>query len=87
MAFNFSFTQSFSFSGGGGGGGGYDTDAQAYITAVETADSASLETGVKDAINSFVVYCKAQGIWTAINASCILAGARTYKRQLCWWGL
>ncbi len=82
MAFNFSFTQSFSFSGGGGGGGGYDTDAQAYITAVETADSASLETGVKDAINSFVVYCKAQGIWTAINASCILAGARTLSGAL-----
>ncbi len=42
----------------------------------------SLETGVKDAINSFVVYCKAQGIWTAINASCILAGARTLSGAL-----
>jgi hypothetical protein len=36
-----------------------------------------LETGVRDAINAFVVGCKADGIWTAIKACCILAGART----------
>ncbi len=67
---------------GGYAPAGYDTDAQAYITAVETADSASLETGVKDAINAFVVYCKAEGIWTPIKASCILAGARTLSGAL-----
>jgi hypothetical protein len=60
----------------------YDADAQAYITAVEAADAAAgqsggLEVGVKDAINAFVVGCKADGIWSAIKASCILAGART----------
>jgi hypothetical protein len=60
----------------------YDADAQAYITAVEAADAAAgqsggLESGVKDAINTFVVDCKADGIWGAIKASCILAGART----------
>jgi len=60
----------------------YDTDAQAYITAVEAADAAAgqsggLESGVKNAINAFVVGCKADGIWSAIKASCILAGART----------
>ena len=71
----------------GGGGGGYDTDAQAYITAVEAADAAAgqsggLETGVKDAINAFVVGCKADGIWPAIKASCILAGARTLEGAL-----
>ena len=60
----------------------YDTDAQAYITAVETADGQALETGVKDAINAFVVGCKADGIWTAIKASCILAGARTLSGAL-----
>jgi hypothetical protein len=60
----------------------YDTDAQAYITAVETADGQALETGVKDAINTFVVGCKADGIWTAIKASCILAGARTLSGAL-----
>lgn len=60
----------------------YDTDAQTYITAVETADGQALETGVKDAINAFVVGCKADGIWTAIKASCILAGARTLSGAL-----
>jgi len=60
----------------------YDTDAQAYITAVEAADGQALETGVRDAINAFVVGCKADGIWTAIKASCILAGARTLAGAL-----
>ena len=60
----------------------YDPDALAYITAVETADGQALETGVKDAINAFVVGCKADGIWSAIKASCILAGARTLNGAL-----
>jgi hypothetical protein len=60
----------------------YDADAQAYITAVESADGQALETGVRDAINAFVVGCKADGIWTAIKASCILAGARTLAGAL-----
>lgn len=64
------------------GGGGYDPDAQAYITAVEAADGQALETAVKDAINVFVVGCKADGIWNAIKASCILAGARTLNGAL-----
>jgi hypothetical protein len=63
-------------------GAAYDTDAQTYITAVETADGQALETGVRDAINTFVVGCKADGIWTAIKASCILAGARTLAGAL-----
>jgi hypothetical protein len=53
-----------------------DPDAAAYITAVETADGNTLEDAVKTAINTFVVGCKADGIWSAIKASCILAGAR-----------
>jgi len=56
--------------------GRYDTDAQTYITAVEAADGQILETATKDAINAFVVGCKSDGIWSAIKASCILAGAR-----------
>ena len=55
----------------------YDADAQAYITAVETADGQVLETDVRVAINAFVLGCKADGIWNAIKAACILAGART----------
>jgi hypothetical protein len=54
-----------------------DADAAAYITAVETADGQALEEKVKIAIDNFVLGCKADGIWSAIKASCILAGART----------
>lgn len=60
----------------------YDSDALNYITAVESADGAVLETGVSDAIDSFVIGCKADGIWSAIKASCILAGARTLTGAL-----
>ena len=55
----------------------YDTDASAYIDAVEVADGQALETATRYAINDFVLGCKQDGIWTAIKASCILAGART----------
>ena len=56
---------------------GYDADALRYIRAVEAADKARLELGVRLAVNAFVVGCKADGIWQAIRASCILIGART----------
>jgi hypothetical protein len=59
-----------------------DTDAAAYITAVETADTEPLEEKTKIAIDNFVLGCKADGIWTAIKASCILAGARTLTGAL-----
>jgi hypothetical protein len=64
-----------------------DPDAAAYITAVEAADTAAgqsggLETATKVAIHSFVKGCKADGIWPAIKASCILAGARTLPGAL-----
>jgi len=59
-----------------------DVDAIAYIAAVEAADGTSLESGVKQAINDFVIGCKNDGIWTAIKASCILAGARTLNGAL-----
>lgn len=59
-----------------------DSDAAAYITAVETADGQALEDAVREAIDDFVIGCKADGIWTAIKASCILAGARTLNGAL-----
>jgi hypothetical protein len=59
-----------------------DPDAAAYITAVETADGQALEEKTKIAIDNFVLGCKADGIWTAIKASCILAGARTLAGAL-----
>jgi hypothetical protein len=59
-----------------------DPDAAAYITAVETADTEPLEERTKIAIDNFVLGCKADGIWSAIKASCILAGARTLSGAL-----
>jgi len=59
-----------------------DTEADAYIAAVEAADGQSLETATKVAIHSFVKGCKADGIWPALKASCILAGARTLTGAL-----
>ena len=60
-----------------------DPDAEAYIAAVEAADETAspgigpLETATKVAIHSFVKGCKNDGIWPAIKASCIMAGAQT----------
>jgi hypothetical protein len=59
-----------------------DPDAAVYVAAVEAADGQSLETATKVAIHSFVKGCKNDGIWPAIKASCILAGARTLSGAL-----
>ena len=59
-----------------------DVDARQYIINVEEQDGQSLESGVRTAINDFVVGCKSDGIWNAIKASCILAGARTLDGAL-----
>jgi hypothetical protein len=64
-----------------------DADAAAYIAAVEAADTAAgqsggLEAGVRWNIDQFVRGCKADGIWTALKASCILSGARTLSGAL-----
>jgi len=59
-----------------------DPDVAAYIAAVETADDQGLEEEVKAAYSNFITGCKADGIWDAIKASCILAGARTLDGAL-----
>ena len=59
-----------------------DADAIAYVNAVEAADGQLLEFGVGKAIHDFVVGCKLDNTWTAIKASCILAGARTLNGAL-----
>jgi len=59
----------------------YD-DTTSYIAAVEAADGQALEASIKTAYNDFIVGCKADGIWNAIKASCILAGARTLNGAL-----
>jgi len=59
-----------------------DPDAAVYIDRVGAVDGQSLEEGVKLAYNTFVSGCKTDGIWDAIKASCILAGARTLNGAL-----
>jgi hypothetical protein len=59
-----------------------DRDAAVYLNAVAAADQQQLEPAVRKAINDFVVGCKRDGIWDAIKASCILAGARTLSGAL-----
>jgi hypothetical protein len=60
----------------------YDSTAADYIAAVEAADGQALENSIKTAYNDFIVGCKADGIWTALKASCLLAGARTLSGAL-----
>jgi hypothetical protein len=59
-----------------------EPEALTYIAAVEAADGQALEPAVKLAINAFIKGCKNDGIWPAIKASCILAGARTLTGAL-----
>lgn len=56
---------------------GLDSDAATYISAVEAADGQALESTTKKAINDFVVGCKADGIWDAIETGCLLIAAKT----------
>lgn len=60
----------------------FDQDAARYIAAVQQADGAGLEGGVKRAINAFVIGCKKDGNWNAIKAACIMSGARTLTGAL-----
>jgi hypothetical protein len=59
-----------------------DADVVAYVLAVEAADGQRLEDGVISAYESFIVGCKTDSIWSALKASCILAGARTLSGAL-----
>jgi len=51
-----------------------DADAQAYFDAIVAAGSSISDTN-KAAVNAFVVGCKADGIWAAIKAACLLCAA------------
>jgi hypothetical protein len=59
-----------------------DADVKAYVAAVEAADGQALELEVIKAYDNFILGCKHDGIWNAIKASCILAGARTLSGAL-----
>ena len=59
----------------------YDLDAADYFARIVAVGS-SISTDNKAAVNTFIVGCKADGIWNAIKASCILAGADTLAGAL-----
>jgi hypothetical protein len=59
-----------------------DADAAAYISAVETADGLSLPYTIKNAIDNFVTGCKADSIWSNMEACCLLAGPATLSGAL-----
>lgn len=60
-----------------------DAAAKAYINAVRMADGGQyMEDAVQRAIDAFITGCKADGIWSAIKASCLLMGARTLSGAL-----
>lgn len=60
----------------------WDVDAGTYLKAVEAADAQSLEPYVAQAINQFVLGCKADGSFSAFKATCIMMGARTITGAL-----
>jgi hypothetical protein len=61
---------------------GVDLDFKNYISKIETADAASLETATKNAIKAFILGCKFDGIWSSIMSCAIFAGARTLNGAL-----
>ena len=54
-----------------------DSDAAAYVAAVEAADTQPLETGIKAAIDALFVGLKTDSEWTAFQALRCYAGPRT----------
>lgn len=59
----------------------YDADAQDYFDRIVVAGS-SINTGNKDAINAFVVGCKADSIWADMVSVAILCASNTLAGSL-----
>jgi hypothetical protein len=59
-----------------------DADAIDYLTRMATADGAGVETGVAVAVDAFFKDAKDSGVFSALKACCILAGARTLAGAL-----
>jgi hypothetical protein len=60
----------------------FDADAIGYIQAVEAADGQPLPAPVRFAIRDFIVGCKTNGTWNALQAACFLKGPRTLAGAL-----
>ena len=59
----------------------HDSDALAYFSRIEAAGSSINRTN-RAAVIAFIRGCKADGIWSAIKASCLLAGPDTLAGAL-----
>ena len=59
-----------------------DSDCLTYLAAVKAADGAGVEVGVATAVDAFFRDTKASGVFDALKACCILAGARTLAGAL-----
>ena len=59
----------------------FDPDALDYFSRIATAGS-SISANNQKAVDAFVKGCKADGIWNAIKASCLLAGPDTLAGAL-----
>jgi len=59
----------------------FDPDALAYFSGI-TAAGSSITDGNKLAVDAFIKGCKTDGIWSAIKASCLLAGPDTLAGAL-----
>lgn len=66
----------------GSGSGITDTDALAYIAAVNAADGSTLEKTAQRAIQTFIAGLKSDGIWSALSLCYVLCGARTLAGAL-----
>jgi hypothetical protein len=59
-----------------------DSDCLTYLAAVKAADGPGVEVGVATAVDAFFRDTKAAGVFDALKACCILAGARTLAGAL-----
>jgi len=59
-----------------------DADALDYLDRMAAADGASVEVGVATAVDAFFKDAKESGVFSALKACCILAGARTLAGAL-----
>lgn len=60
---------------------GFEPETNVYLARIVAAGS-SISSSNLGAVNTFVTGCKTDGIWTAIKASCLLAGADTLAGAL-----
>ena len=59
-----------------------DADALDYLARVKAADGAGVETAVAVTVDAFFRDAKDSGVFSALKACCILAGARTITGAL-----